>query len=196
LREDDKHDWLPEELYSDSAAPAKDDRPTDAEIAAIWEYPVGHQAQEEDLTDRQRRALDRDRQERETISKRVLVRNAKKEQMFIWLKTMDYRQLFFAMNPKESGFCMQLLRKFERYGVANAKWITRPQYDWLKTLTGRYLTNDNRFDGQIYSGFFTRGQRHSGNDNNRYRGVLFTFFKAKDAFRVVANRQICEEKKD
>jgi hypothetical protein len=160
------------------------DKATDAEIAALWEFPV----RKNELTKSQERSLKKDHAQAliGVASRKVYVKNAKKQQMYTWLSVLDLQMCFYQMNSRELGFCAYLLRKFQRYGT-KTKWLTQSQFDWLRQLAGRYLIEN---ESKNFSGL---GASVLG---NRWRSNLLSYVAQKDAFRVLAHRRLREESKE
>ena len=132
--DDDLPDILREDTPRSAPVPPRED--LQRAVAAQVHFP----AVSASLTRKQQRDLDRDRREskRNPLGKRKqYVKIGKKVQMYDWLRTLepDFRD----MDAGEARFCVSLLYKFRHYTVYRVKWITQPQYEWLRNIAEKYL---------------------------------------------------------
>lgn len=91
---------------------------------------------------REQRAIERDKRDSATESKKHFVQLGKKTQMYGWLLALE--NTFAGMDFRERDFCEKLLLKFRKYTPERAKWVTRAQFNWLKFISERYLWTGDR----------------------------------------------------
>jgi len=106
-------------------------------VAIQVHFPAVLQEKSTEQVRREEKALARDRRESATVDKAQYIKIGKKSQMYSWLLTLEWA--FPGMDFREREFCEKLLAKFRKYTVQYSKFITRKQYDWLKSLSEKYI---------------------------------------------------------
>ena len=136
-------DDLPEIFWPGGKAP--EPKPVDAVLQSEVAVSIHYSAIEREKAERrERRAVAfENRSALAEIRGKQYIRFEKKEQMRAWLESLATQNATERMSPYEQRFFADTFGRFEAY-FPEVKWVTRKQYEFLKSLAAKYLALPDR----------------------------------------------------
>jgi len=134
---------LPVSFWPDGELP--DPKPVDAMMRARVAVSLHYSATERERAERreQRAVAFENRDALEAIRGKRYIKFEKKELMNAWIESLAEQNALERMTGYEQRFFTDMQSRFAAY-FPSVKWVTRKQFEFLKSIAAKYLALPNR----------------------------------------------------